>query len=148
VKASGRGWRASPRCPLSSVRMVIPRVCPAGRVGVQANQPGSARALGPWYDVGHVGTDIWAKPSNCAEALKASGIVLGWRHPKSGDNPLVIRRHAAEPSTGILGGYPPRRDPALLRLCTGGTRYPVVLSWESGSRCRLAVSTFQNGNQT
>ena len=31
-----------------------------------------------WDDAGHVGTDIWARPSNCAETLKASGTVLGW----------------------------------------------------------------------
>ena len=32
-------------------------------------------------DASHVGTDIRARPSNCAETLKASGTVLGWRHP-------------------------------------------------------------------
>ncbi len=29
---SGRGWRCPPCCPHSSVRMVMPRMCPAGRV--------------------------------------------------------------------------------------------------------------------
>ena len=32
-------------------------------------------------DAERVGTDIRARPSNCAETLKASGTVLGWRHP-------------------------------------------------------------------
>ena len=34
-----------------------------------------------WGDASHVCTDIRARPSNCAETLKASGTVLGWRHP-------------------------------------------------------------------
>ena len=34
-------------------------------------------------DACHVGTDIRARPSNCAETLKASGTVLGWRIPRT-----------------------------------------------------------------
>ena len=56
---------------------------------------------------------------------------------------MVIGHHAAEPSNllGILGGYPPRRVPALLTLYTGDVlaapRYPVVVPWESGSSGRF-----------
>jgi hypothetical protein len=86
VKVSGRGWRVSPLLSPFAVRMEMPRVCPDGRVGGQADQPGSTRTLSPSVhggDAGHVGTDIWARPSNCAETLKASGTALGWRHPTS-----------------------------------------------------------------
>ncbi len=30
-----------------------------------------------WGDAKHVGTDIWARPSNCVETLE--GTALGWR---------------------------------------------------------------------
>jgi hypothetical protein len=52
-----------------------------------------------------------------------------------GDNPLVIGRHAAEPSSllGIPGGYPPRRVPALLTLCDGGTKAIKAVDTESES---------------
>ena len=98
-RGSGLGQRRSgypPRCPYSAVRKWMPGVCPAGCVGGQATQPGSTRTPCPSVqqsgvgvrhtallggDASHVGTDIRAKPSNCAETLKASGTVLGWRHP-------------------------------------------------------------------
>jgi hypothetical protein len=64
-----------------------------------------------------------------------------WQH--GGENPLVIGRHAAEPSNllDIAGRYPPRRVPALLTLYTGDVlappRYPVVVPWKSGSSGRF-----------
>ena len=73
----------------------------------------------------------------CAETLKASGTVMGWRHPTDtmygGKNPLVIGRHAAEPSNLLSkADIPPAllalyaRDsmaaPPLPRCCAAGIR--------------------------
>ena len=60
-----------PAIPITLSASEMPGVCSAGRVG--------AVLLGG--DACHIVTDIRARPSNCSETLKASGTVLGWRHP-------------------------------------------------------------------
>ncbi len=80
-----------------AVRMEMLRVWPDGRVGGQADQPGSTRTLSPPVhgdDAGHVGTDILARPSNCAGNPKGqrycSGVATSHEHHVVAcDNPLV-----------------------------------------------------------
>ena len=85
-----------PAIPITLSASEMPGVCSAGRVGGQANQPRPTRTPSPSVkrsgdgashavllggDACHIVTDIRARPSNCSETLKASGTVLGWRHP-------------------------------------------------------------------
>jgi hypothetical protein len=93
---SGRGQRISP--PLSLVLLSALGCRGCARLAVWAGRLPSRGLHAPlvrlcsWVllvgrhsaqlggDACHVGTDKRARPSNCAETLKASGTVLGWRH--------------------------------------------------------------------
>ena len=94
---SGRGQRISPPLSLGLLSAMGCRGC--ARLAVWAGRLPSRGLHAPlvrlcsWVllvgrhsaqlggDACHVGTDKRARPSNCAETLKASGTVLGWRHP-------------------------------------------------------------------
>ncbi len=84
VKVSGLGRRVSPLlslflCPHGDAEGVPG--WPRGRAGKSAGVYGPLVRLCMRGDVGDMGTDIWVRPFNCGETLKASGTALGWRHP-------------------------------------------------------------------
>ena len=133
--------RCPPCCPFSSVRMVMPRVCPAGRVGGQANQPRPTRNPSPWVkqggvgashavllggDASHIDTGIWARPSDCSETLKAS---WGGDTPRTpcGSMGVIIR---------WLKGI---KQPSRLTCWACSTDIPPVLSMPC-SRCTQGMS--------
>ncbi len=77
VKVPGRGWRVSPLLSLFLCPHGMPRVCPAGRVGGQAAQPGSTRTLSPSVHVGR----RWARRRrHMGQAVELRGDPAGQRH--------------------------------------------------------------------
>ena len=97
-------------------------------------------------DACHVGTDTRARPLNRAEALKASGTVLWWRHPLTPRWSVWVKkrqlkaRGVTQPSCLNYWVYSAPQDPCpthiVRRSVVVAPRYPVVVPWESGSSSR------------
>ena len=94
----------SPRCPYSTVRKGMPEMCPAGRVGGQATQPGSTRTSSPTVEPGDR-AKLARRHKHKGQTDKLRGKPGGQRYRPGVaaldyhvcENPLVIGRHTAEP---------------------------------------------------
>ena len=123
-------------------------------MGGQATPPRSTRTPSPfaaWWcwlvatlpcsggDAVHVGTDKRARQSNCAKTLKASGTVLGWRHP------LTPRCSVGVKSRWFKGVTQPSRLTCWAHSAAGSLPYSRCAQGRSWRRPATPLSC--RGNQ-